>query len=181
MPDTPFSGSSLEVWCPLIPDEKLPELKGNSFELEKIAQYFDDWRASMGSKGLVGADLGVLLDRVRMLMINVGIACGQKRDVALKVQAILSTTLRNKAIELITRLYENDIPVKKSLMRFFIQIKFTRDIDPHEEISKMPASIFTQSGSDESTTLGETGAADAIKEIIDGARLAPSANNIHLH
>ncbi len=106
----------------------------------------------MENKGVVGANLGELLDRIRILMINVGIACGTNRTVALRIQSILTNSLRVKAIELVSRIYGSDEAIKKPLMRFFIQVRFTRDTDPIEEFHNMPASVFGQPSDDESVT-----------------------------
>jgi hypothetical protein len=77
-----------------------------------------------------------------MLMINLGIAVGQNRELAEEVQEIIAAKLRTGSLGLVTKLPTDepeDRAVKKTLAMFFARIKFTRDIDPLEEIrASMP-------------------------------------------
>jgi hypothetical protein len=130
---------SMIVWCPLIPSEVIGKLVGHENELSRINGAYDDWRVSMKSKSLVGVDMGVLLDRIRMLMINVGIASGQDRMLANRIQSILSDALRSKALVLIERMFpdsEGFSQFRLTLNDFFTTLKFTRDIFPEEEMEK---------------------------------------------
>ncbi|MFX0107119.1 MAG: hypothetical protein ACFE7R_02455 [Candidatus Hodarchaeota archaeon] len=91
----------------------------------------------MRAKPLVGTNVGVLLDRIRMLMISVGISVGQNRELAEKVQAIVSKKLREGAMHTVSKM-PSDTPeekaIKQTLAVFFAKLKWTRDIDPIEEI-----------------------------------------------
>ena len=128
---------SMTVWCPIIPEEDLQRLSSHQKGLQKISEAFYDWQASMRGKPIVGTTIGVLLDRIRMLMINLGIAVGQQRDLAEDVQKIISEKLRAASLRLVSKLPSEtaeDRAVKKTLAMFFARIKFTRDIDPLEDI-----------------------------------------------
>ncbi|UCE11664.1 MAG: hypothetical protein JSW61_06980 [Candidatus Thorarchaeota archaeon] len=141
---------SMTVWCPLIPLEDIGKLVGHENELSRINGAYDDWRVSMRSKPLVGVDMGVLLDRIRMLMINVGIAGGQDRILASRVQSILSDALRNNALILIERMFpasEGLDQFRVVLNDFFTKLKFTRDIFPEEEMEKAVSKNVMGSGS----------------------------------
>jgi hypothetical protein len=132
----------LTVWCPIIPEEDLKRLSSHRKGLQEISDAFYDWQASMRGKSIVGTSIGVLLDRIRMLMINLGIAVGQKRELAEDVQEIIAAKLRTGSLGLVTSLPADDPEdraVKKTLAMFFAKIKFTRDIDPLEDIrASMP-------------------------------------------
>lgn len=132
----------LTVWCPIIPEEDLKKLSSQRKGLQEITDAFYDWQAVMRSKSIVGTTIGILLDRIRMLMINVGIAVGQNRSLAEEVQDIIATKLRTGSLSLLTDM-ESESPedklVKKTLAMFFAKVKFTRDIDPLEDIrASMP-------------------------------------------
>jgi hypothetical protein len=75
-------------------------------------------------------------------MINVGIAVGQNRSLAEEVQDIVATKLRTGSLGFVAQLPSEDPEdkaVKKTLAMFFAKIKFTRDIDPLEDIrASMP-------------------------------------------
>jgi hypothetical protein len=75
-------------------------------------------------------------------MINVGIAVGQNRSLAEEVQDIVATKLRTGSLGLVMQLPSEDPEdkvVKKTLAMFFAKVKFTRDIDPLEDIrASMP-------------------------------------------
>ncbi|MFW9911950.1 MAG: hypothetical protein ACFFEU_05745 [Candidatus Thorarchaeota archaeon] len=132
----PDSGP-VTVWCPIIPEEDLKRLSSQSKGLHEINDAFYEWQAVMRGKSIVGASIGILLDRIRMLMINVGIAVGLNRSLAEEVQDIISTKLRTGSLGLVTKM-ESESPedklVKKTLAMFFAKVKFTRDIDPLEDI-----------------------------------------------
>jgi hypothetical protein len=125
------------VWCPIVPEEDLKRLSSQRKGLQEINDAFYEWQAVMRGKSIVGTSIGILLDRIRMLMINVGIAVGQNRSLAEEVQDIISTKLRTGSLGLITEM-EPEGPeeklVKKTLAMFFAKVKFTRDIDPLEDI-----------------------------------------------
>lgn len=133
---------SMTVWCPIIPEDDLKRLSSHQKGLQKISEAFYDWQASMRGKPIVGTTIGVLLDRVRMLMINLGIAVGQQRDLAEDVQKVISEKLRAASLRLVSKLPSDspeDKAVKKTLAVFFARIKFTRDIDPLEDMrASMP-------------------------------------------
>jgi len=137
----------MDVWCTLIPPDKLGRFAGREEDLRNINQAYEDWLTSMRSKSIVGADAGVLLDRVRILMINIGIACALNRNAAEEAQSIISEYLRDRALRIVAELKEDtfqDVAVKQTLKSFFENVRFTRDIFPEEEIgrvipSKVPA------------------------------------------
>lgn len=164
----------MTVWCPIIPDEDLMRLSSHQKGLQKISEAFYDWQASMRGKPIVGTTIGVLLDRIRMLMINLGIAVGQQRDLAEDVQKVISEKLRAASLRLVSKLQSDspeDKAVKKTLAMFFASIKFTRDIDPLEDIrASMPdlRTLFTQF--EEDNRLAMFGVSDA--EDLDDARCA---------
>lgn len=140
------------VWCPLIPPNQIQKLLQYKDDLYKINEAYDDWRASMRGKDFVSVKSGVFLDRIRMLMINVGISCGRNRDLAESAQSILSEALRESAFTLISELpFETpqQQAVKDTLKAFFTDLKFTRDIYPIEEIRKhlvLPGTSSASSG-----------------------------------
>jgi hypothetical protein len=132
----------MTIWCPIIPEEDLKKLSSQRKGLQEITDAFYDWQAAMRGKSIVGTTIGILLDRIRMLMINVGIAVGQNRSLAEEVQDIVSTRLRTGSLGLVSQM-ESKSPeeklVKKTLAMFFAKVKFTRDIDPLEDIrASMP-------------------------------------------
>ncbi len=132
----------MDVWCPLIPPQDFSKLEGYEGELNKVSNAYDDWQAFMRGKPFIETDVGVLLDRIRMLMIGIGVACAQDRDLAEVVQSILSHNLRKTAIELVERVSDTgqyDGRIKGILTNFFSTIKFTRDLYPREEIERAMA------------------------------------------
>lgn len=133
-----FSGNSdrvpMSVWFPILPPEDVMSLRRFEHSLHKINGAYDDWRAIMGKKSLIGTKVGVILDRIRMLMINIGIASGQNREMAERVQILLSKRLREAALGLVEGNSGVDKAVRVALANFFGQLEFTRDIDPREEI-----------------------------------------------
>jgi hypothetical protein len=140
---------SMQVWCPLIPPDEYPKLNGYENELDKVSNAYDDWQAFMRGKPFIETDVGVMLDRIRMLMMGIGVACAQDRDFAEIVQSILSENLRRTAIELIDRLSDTgqfDGQMVGILTNFFSRIKFTRDLYPREEIEKAIADYKEEEG-----------------------------------
>lgn len=142
----------MSVWCPLVPAEDLLGMGLYKRNLSDVSNAYYDWCASMRSKTLGTVTMGGLLDRIRMLMINVGIACGQNRELAEAVQSIVASNLRKGAARLVSKLpvgTQEEQTVKKTLAMFFARMKFTRDIDPKEEIRKaMPESVSIKSETD---------------------------------
>jgi hypothetical protein len=127
----------MAVWCTLIPPDELDRFDDNG--LRTVNEAYEDWLTSMRKKSFVGADTGILLDRIRILMINVGIACALDRELAESVQDVVSTHLRRKALSLVKSLKEEDAEskaVKKTLSAFFKELRFTRDIFPEEDLKK---------------------------------------------
>jgi len=151
-----FSGDAdrgqMEVWCPLIPLDQIQSLLQHKDDLAKINEAYDDWRASMRGKEFVGVKPGVFLDRIRILMIKVGVSCARNRDLAEATQSILSEALRGRALDLLSELPSKPPEkkaVKQTLIAFFTNLKFTRDIYPIEEIQNcliLPASSGVVSG-----------------------------------
>jgi hypothetical protein len=139
----------MTVWCTLIPPGEIGKLVGFEDDLHAINQTYEDWLVSMRGKSLIGSDTGVLLDRIRILMINIGIACAMNRDLAEEIQTILSTNLRKRALDIVSELPEESLEklaVKETLSAFFSELRFTRDIFPEEEIGKMTPEKVKSSG-----------------------------------
>ena len=140
----------MNVWCPIIPVENMREFSRQEKGLRKITDAYYDWCAAMRPKPLVGTTVGVLLDRIRMLMINMGIAVGQNRELAEAVQKIVSEKLRTGAVQIVSMMPTESSEkkaIKKTLALFFARVKFTRDIDPAEEIRTSmpdPASLISE-------------------------------------
>ena len=133
---------SMTVWCTLIPPEEMGKVVEFEEELHMVNQTYEDWLVSMRGKSLVGSDTGVILDRIRILMINIGIACAMNRDLAEEIQSILSVNLRKRALDIVSQLPEEPpekLAVKETLSTFFSELRFTRDIFPEEEIGKVTA------------------------------------------
>jgi hypothetical protein len=127
----------MEVWCPLIPPDQIQNLFQHKNDLSKINEAYDDWRSSMRGKEFVSVNPGVFLDRIRMLMINVGISCGRNRDLAEEVQSIVAKMLRERALSTLSAMSINTSEqnaVKETLIAFFTDLKFTRDVYPIEEL-----------------------------------------------
>ncbi len=130
----------MTVWCSLIPPNEIGKLVEFEDELRMVNETYEDWLVSMRSKSLVGSNIGMLLDRIRILMINIGIACAVNRELAEEIQSILSKNLRNRALDIVSELPEDPpekMIVKDILSTFFEELKFTRDIFPEEEIERM--------------------------------------------
>lgn len=146
----------MSVWCPLVPPEDLLGMGLYKRNLSDVSGAYYDWCASMRSKTLGSVTMGGLLDRIRMLMISVGIACGQNRELAESVQSIVASNLRKGAARLVSNLpaeTPEEQTVKKTLAMFFARMKFTRDIDPKEEIGRaIPKSVSTKPESDSIAT-----------------------------
>lgn len=140
---------SMTVWCTLIPPGEMEKLVEFEDGLRMVNQTYEDWLVSMRGMSLVGSDTGVLLDRIRILMINIGIACALDRDLAEEIQAILSTNLRKRALAIVSELPEESpekLAVKETLSVFFSELRFTRDIFPEEEIGKVTPEKVKPSG-----------------------------------
>lgn len=136
-------------WCPIIPPEELSKLGEHEEDVRKVREVYDDWRASMRHKEIKGSDAGLYLDRIRMLMIGIGIASGTNRLFAETVQSIISRRLRKQTLYLASVLPEDTPPkkaVKRTLSEFFSELKFMRDIDPEEEIKTAAISRSSDSG-----------------------------------
>ncbi len=130
---------SMAVWCTLIPPDEMKKVIEFEDELRSVNQTYEDWLVSMRGKGIVGGDTGIILDRIRILMINIGIACGMNRDLAEEIQSILSTHLRNRALRIVDEMPDqstDDVATKEALSAFFSDLRFTRDIFPEEEIER---------------------------------------------
>jgi hypothetical protein len=130
----------MTVWCTLIPPGEMGKLVEFAEDLLMVNQTYEDWLVSMRGMSLIGSDTGVLLDRIRILMINIGIACAMNRDLAEEIQEILSTNLRKRALDIVSELSEESpekVAVKETLSAFFSKLRFTRDIFPEEEIDKV--------------------------------------------
>ena len=129
----------MTVWCTLIPPGEMGKIVEFEEELHMVNQTYEDWLVSMRGKSLVGSDTGVILDRIRILMINIGIACAMNRALAEEIQSILSLNLRKRALDIVSQLPEEPpekLAVKETLSIFFSELRFTRDIFPEEEIGK---------------------------------------------
>ena len=130
---------SMAVWCPIIPWDRLSEVSQYEQDLSKITEAYDDWRAAMRTKTIIGVDVGVLLDRIRMLMIKVGVACSLNRSLAEIIQSIVSSCIRERALVIVEEMSldtEDNRTAKLTLGNFFRNVRFIRDIDPIEEIQK---------------------------------------------
>ena len=128
------------VWCPIIPLDEIEEFSDYERELENIANIFDDWSASMRGKSIKGGEIGIYLDRIRILMINIGIGSGTNRDFAENVQSIITNALRKQTLRSVESIWEDsgEKRILKDMLRlFFNEIRFTRDIDPLEEMEKI--------------------------------------------
>ncbi len=128
---------SMAVWCTLIPPEELDRFSDDEDGLRNVSDAYEDWLVSMRGKSFVGADVGMMLDRIRMLMINIGIACATNRELAEEVQAVVSDHLRRRSLSMVDNLPTDTIEkaaVKETLAIFFRDLKFTRDIFPEEDV-----------------------------------------------
>ena len=128
------------VWCPIIPLDEIEEFSDYERELENLANIYDDWAASMRGKSIKGGEIGIYLDRIRILMINIGIGSGTNRDFAENVQSTITDALRKQTLRSVETIWEEtgDKRILKDMLRlFFNEIRFTRDIDPLEEMEKI--------------------------------------------
>ena len=128
---------SMAVWCTLIPPDEMDKFSKYEDDLRSVSAAYEDWLVSMRGKSFIGADIGVLLDRIRILMINIGIACAMNRTLAEEVQTVVSGHLRKRALGIISELKANSkekAAVKETLSIFFRDLKFTRDIFPEEDV-----------------------------------------------
>ncbi|MHA1136891.1 MAG: hypothetical protein ACTSSE_10425 [Candidatus Thorarchaeota archaeon] len=128
---------SMVVWCTLIPPDEMDKFSEYADGLRSVSSAYEDWLVSMRGKSFIGADVGVLLDRIRILMINIGIACAMNRTLAEEVQAVVSKHLRISALDIVSELKADSkekAAVKETLSVFFQELKFTRDIFPEEDV-----------------------------------------------
>jgi len=132
----------LLVWCPLIPPSRIGGLSHHIVELERVNDRYDDWRASMRTKKIVNTHIGVLLDRIRILLMGIGIACASNRQLADTIQGIVSECLRKSCLSSLEKVRDGkQEDVVRTAERFLSVLRFTRDIYPEEEISKAYAAI----------------------------------------
>jgi len=137
MPSKDTGDSLLSVWCPLIPERKIGSLSHHIVELERVNDRYDDWRASMRNKKIANVHIGVLLDRIRILLMGIGIACASNRNLADLLQAIISDCLRKSCLLSLEKVKEGKpLDVTATTERFFSSLRFTRDIYPEEEITR---------------------------------------------
>ena len=167
---------SMTVWCTLIPPDEMGKVVKYEDDLRNVNQTYEDWLVSMRGKSFVGGDTGVLLDRIRILMINIGIACGMNRDLAEEIHSILVVHLRKRALDLVSDMpvkSTEDLATKETLSTFFTDLKFTRDIFPEEEIGKV---IPEKVKSPKKGKLRGKGSKKVDKEKIAGKALLESSN-----
>jgi hypothetical protein len=127
---------SMAVWCTLLPPEELDQFSEED-DLRSVSAAYEDWLVSMRGKSIVGADVGVILDRIRILMINIGIACALDRELAEQIQSIVANHLRKRSLKIVSELRadtKEKAAVKETLALFFKDLKFTRDIFPEEDV-----------------------------------------------
>jgi hypothetical protein len=128
---------SMVVWCTLIPPDEMDRFSKYEDDIRSVSAAYEDWLVSMRGMSFVGADVGVLLDRIRILMINIGIACAMNRTLAEEVQAVVSDHLRIRALDIVSEIKADSnekAAVKETLTIFFRELKFTRDIFPEEDV-----------------------------------------------
>jgi hypothetical protein len=167
----------MTVWCSLIPPGEMERLIEFEEDLLMVNQIYEDWLVSMRGKSLIGSDSGVLLDRIRILMINIGIACAMNRNLAEEIQAILSSNLRKRALDIVSELPEmphEKLAVKETLSAFFSELRFTRDIFPGEEIEKVTPEKVKSSGKDGSKK-GRFGKTRGSAKTVDKQKAAEAA------
>jgi len=142
---------SMAVWCTLLPPEELDKFTQYEEDLRHVSEAYEDWLVSMRGKSFIGADIGVLLDRIRILMINIGIACATNRTLADEVQSVVSHHLRIRALQIVEEINSDSkerIAVKETLALFFKDLKFTRDIFPEEDVmGVIPVKVSLESDS----------------------------------
>lgn len=168
---------SMAVWCTLIPPEELDRFDDNG--LRTVNEAYEDWLTSMRSKPFVGADTGILLDRIRILMINVGIACALDRDLAEAVQDVVSEHLRKRALSLVENLKDDDTQakaVKETLSSFFRELRFTRDIFPEEDLLKAAPEKVSNPGKRGLLSKVFVSKSDVDKDTVSRAAAVESAN-----
>jgi hypothetical protein len=148
---------SMAVWCTLIPPEELDRFAENEDDLRSVSEAYEDWLASMRGKSIVGADVGMMLDRIRILMINIGIACATNRNLAEEVQAVVSDHLRARALAMVEKLpgdTTDEVAVRETLEVFFRDLRFTRDIFPEENVRGIIPIKVSMSGDSSKGLLG---------------------------
>ena len=142
---------SMAVWCTLIPPDELDKFSKYEDDLRSVSAAYEDWLVSMRGKSFIGADIGVLLDRIRILMIDIGVACAMNRTLAEEVQTVVSNHLRMRALDIVSELKtdsEEKAAVKETLTVFFKDLKFTRDIFPEEDVmGVIPVKVSLDAGS----------------------------------
>ena len=142
---------SMVVWCTLIPPEEMDKFVEYEDDLRSVSAAYEDWLVSMRGKSFVGADVGVLLDRIRILMINIGIACAMNRKLAEEVQSVVSDYLRIRALDIVSGLKtdsKENVAIKETLSVFFRDLKFTQDIFPEEDVmGVVPVKVSLESES----------------------------------
>lgn len=142
---------SMAVWCTLIPPEEMEKFAKYEDDLRSISAAYEDWLVSMRGKSFIGVDVGVILDRIRILMINIGIACAMNRKLAEDVQLVVSNHLRIRALDIVGELKADSnekAAVKETLSLFFKDLKFTRDIFPEEDVmGVIPVNVSLDSDS----------------------------------
>ena len=145
---------SMVVWCTLIPPDEMDKFSEYDDDLRSVSAAYEDWLVSMRGKSFIGADVGVLLDRIRILMINIGIACAMNRTLAEEVQSVVADHLRIRALGIVSELKANSkekAAVKETLTVFFQELKFTRDIFPEEDVmGVIPVKVSLEDGSSKS-------------------------------
>ena len=148
------SDVSMAVWCTLIPPDEMDKFSEYADDLRSVSVAYEDWLVSMRGKSFIGADVGVLLDRIRILMINIGIACAMNRTLAEEVQSVVADHLRIRALGIVSELKANSkekAAVKETLTVFFQELKFTRDIFPEEDVmGVIPVKVSLEDGSSKS-------------------------------
>ncbi|MFX1607088.1 MAG: hypothetical protein ACFFDD_14435 [Promethearchaeota archaeon] len=171
----------MTVWCTLIPPGEMGRLVEFEEDLHNVNQTYEDWLVSMRGKSLVGSDTGIILDRIRILMINIGIACAMNRDLAEEIQSILSVNLRKRALDIVSQMPEEPLArkaVKETLSKFFSELRFTRDIFPEEEIGKAtPEKVRTDRKSGEKKGMFEKilGESKGLSKTVDKQKTANAA------
>ncbi len=148
MSDGGNKDSTMTIWCPLIAPEFREKLQAYIHELPRVNNAYEDWLASIRGKSIIGADMGVVLDRIRMLMINIGVALAQNRGLAEAVQSVVTEQLRRAALKE-SRKLPHDTPsdriIRDVVEAFFKEVKFTRDIIPEDEIAKVAKRVLQES------------------------------------
>ncbi len=128
----------MDVWCPIIPFDQLRYIEGDDDEFVRINSEYAEWKAIMRTKSMVGATTGIMLDRIRMMLMGISVACAQNRELAITVQGILAEGLRLNARKIIDDMPPErvDNETKAVLRSFFNRLKFTRDIIPEDDMQE---------------------------------------------